>query len=644
MTTSPTTKTKTKKTYGIVEALRSTARARLRRALRLSSARAYNPPPKMSLSEWADTYRRLSKEASPIGGRWDTDNEPMARGVMNSISDSLVEKVSVMCASQIMKTEALLNTVGYYVHNDPAPILIVQPNIDLCKSFSKDRLTPMFRDTPVLRHLFNPAAKDSEDNILHKAFPGGRINIVGANAPRGLASRPIRVVLMDEIDGFPASAGKEGDPVGLAEKRTTRFWDRKVILVSTPTVKGTSRIEQSFLEGDQRRFYVDCPHCEFRQTFKWAQVKWPEDHPEDAAYFCEDCGCEWSEVERHEAIHKAGQRPDWGWVATAPFKGHASFHASQLASKNVPLARIVREFLEAKGSFERVKQWTNTVLAETFEVGGERADPDSLFQRREDYSHDPLPAEVGIITAGVDIQGNRAEVEIVGWGAFNESYSLQYEVINGDPTSPTFWENLDEVLLREYNHPSGIRLKIDTTCVDSGYETTRVYDFCRPRAARRVFAIKGPSNSVNRPIWPKTPTRNTAKQTDVYLLGLDNAKMVMQRLLMQKERGPGFCHFPKTERYDENYFNGLTIEKCVTRYKFGRPFREWHTPDGGRNEPWDCRIYAYAARVSSPVNVERRLADLNSAVTKNAASLNPTPGPPAMAAAGRRMRSSGVSA
>ena len=573
----------------------------------------------------------------------------MAKGIMDTSTDSLTEKLTVMCCAQTLKTELLLNLVGYYIHGDPAPILMVQPTVEMAESVSKDRIAPMIRDTPVLTPLFETKSRDSSDTIRHKSFPGGRLNIAGANAPAELASRPIRVILADEVDRYPASAGREGDPVGLAEKRTTTFANRLIVLVSTPTIKGESRIEASFLEGDQRRYHVACPHCGVRQHLVWAGVRWPEGEPEKAQYHCNTeshdpstgefgCGQAWSEVERLEAI-------DHGeWIASAPFRGHASFHANQISSKRVPLARIAKEFVEAKGSPERLKQFVNTVLASTWEQGGERADPDSLFQRREDYSHDPLPAEVGIITAGVDIQGNRAEVEIVGWGAFNESYSLQYEVINGDPTSPTFWENLDEVLLREYNHPSGIRLKIDTTCVDSGYETTRVYDFCRPRAARRVFAIKGPSNSVNRPIWPKTPTRNTAKQTDVYLLGLDNAKMVMQRLLMQKERGPGFCHFPKTERYDENYFNGLTIEKCVTRYKFGRPFREWHTPDGGRNEPWDCRIYAYAARVSSPVNVERRLADLNSAVTKRAASLNPPPGPPPVPTAGRRMRSSGVSA
>lgn len=633
-------------------------------ALRGSFARAYAPPPKMPLSEWADTYRVLSPEAAALPGKWKTSAEPMAKGVMDCVTNPLTEKVTVMAAAQVLKTEFVLNAIGYYAHGEPGPMLVVYPTVEAAEMFSKERLSPMLRDTPVLRKVFSEAKyKDSSATILQKGFPGGRLSMVGANAPAGLASRPIRFVLCDEVDRYPASAGGggkrgEGDPVGLAEERTSTFANRKIVLVSTPTTKGYSRIEASYEEGDRREYQVPCPHCGVRQVISWKGVKWDKDaegehDPGTARYVCqaphdpdtgEVCGKPWTEAQRQDAITKAAALPDMGWVATRPFKGHASFHASQLSSKRVPLSQIVKKFLDAKGNVESLKKWTNLSLAETWEEGGERADPDSLFARREQYAYDPLPEGVGMITAGVDIQANRWEGEVVGWGVGEESWSLQYRIHYGDPSSPSFWEALDDFLLQRFRHPllPHQALAIDTSCVDSGFETSKVYDFCRPRAHRRVFAIKGPSVSVGRPIWPKKATRNEAKKTDVFLIGLDNAKTVMQRRLMIKDVGPGYCHFPKTEDYDEKYFAGLTIEKAITKYKFGRPYKEWHTPDGGRNEPWDCRIYAYAARVSSPINVDRRLAEFR-AVTQVKAS-TPQATTPVVGSQGRRIRSSGVSA
>jgi phage terminase large subunit GpA-like protein len=382
------------KTYSVVERIREPQREALRDAVKRALARAYMPPPKIPLSEWADAYRMLSPEAAAQPGRWKTAKEPMAKGPMDAASDPMVEKFTVMCAAQIMKTELLLNVAGYYIHGDPAPILMVQPTVEMAEAFSKDRVAPMIRDTPVLKAVFSGKAKDSSDTILQKAFPGGRLTMTGANAPASLASRPIRVVLCDEVDRFPASAGQEGDPVGLAEKRTTTFWNRKIGLVSTPTIKGVSRIEASYLEGDQRKFLVPCPHCGVRQELVWAGVKWENGDPDTAHYVCQaadedtgeiTCGEAWTESDRLDAISKAGQMENGGWVATKPFKGHASFHASQLASKRVPLHRVVKEFLDAKPFPERLKQWVNTVLAETWEEGGEKVDPDSLYARREDY-------------------------------------------------------------------------------------------------------------------------------------------------------------------------------------------------------------------------------------------------------------------
>jgi phage terminase large subunit GpA-like protein len=635
------------KSYSVVERIREPQREALRDAVKRALARAYMPPPKMPLSEWADNFRMLSPEAAAQPGRWKTAKEPMAKGPMDAMSDPMVEKLTVMCAAQIMKTELLLNTAAYYIHGDPAPILMVQPTVEMAEAFSKDRVAPMVRDTPVLREVFSGKSRDSSDTILQKAFPGGRLTMTGANAPASLASRPIRVVLCDEVDRFPASAGTEGDPVGLAEKRTTTFWNRKIGLVSTPTIKGVSRIEASYLEGDQRKFHVPCPNCGHKQVLVWAGVKWTPGDPDSAHYVCQaadedtgevTCDTAWTESDRLDAISKGE------WVASAPFKGHASFHASQLASKRVPLHRVVKEFLDAKPYPERLKQWVNTVLAETWEEGGEKVDPDSLFARREPYNAaEELPERVGLIVAGVDIQDNRWECEIVGYGPHEERWSLDYTVMLADPSTPDYWEKLDEHLQRTFEHPTGARLKIEATCVDSGgHHTQAVYEFCRERSGRRVFAIKGIAGP-DRPIWPKKATRNQAKKTDVWLVGVDQAKSVTAKRLMITVPGPAYCHFPQLDVYDEAYFAGLTVEKCITKFKHGRPFKVWECPEGKRNEPWDNAVYAYAAFKATPIDIAARLTALQQAAAAKKANPNNL-STPQVRARGRRVRSQGATA
>jgi phage terminase large subunit GpA-like protein len=650
------------KPYAVLDRLKEPQRNAFYDALRKAAARAYAPPPKMPLDEWADKYRVLSPEAAALPGRWKTDAEPMARGPMRAVTDPLVEKVTAMCGAQILKTEFVLNSIGYYAHGEPGPMLVVYPIVDSGEMFSKERLAPMVRDTPVLRKVFSREKSRASDNtILQKSFVGGRLSIVGANAPAGLASRPIRFVLMDEVDRFPASAGgagakAEGDPVGLAEERTSTFHNRKIVLVSTPTTKGASRIESSYLEGDRREFYAACPHCGVRQVIKWSGVKWDDSNPNTARYECRTeahdpetgemgCGKPWTEAQRLDAIDAAGRSFNFGWFASRPFKGHASFHASQLSSKRVPLSQVVKKFLEAKNNgVEGIRKWINLSLAETFEEDGDKVDPDSLYGRREDYdAFTMLPPGVGYITAGVDIQRNRWECEIVGWGEGDERWSLAYKVHYDDPGMASYWEALDTWLLQRFRHPTGIDFHIETSCVDSGDNTQKVYDFCRPRFPRRVFAIKGPSTSIGKPIWPKKASRNNAKNIDVFLIGLDNAKSDMQTMLNRRESGAGFCHYPLAPAYDQNYFNGLTTEKAVTKYKYGRPYRVWECPVGARNEPWDCAIYAYAALKSSVIDIAARLAQLRAAALKRAASPAPTEAPK-IGRKARRVVSRGVSA
>jgi phage terminase large subunit GpA-like protein len=327
------------------------------------------PPPTLTVSQWADAHRVLSPEASSEPGRWSTARAEYQRGIMDAMSDPDVETVVVMKSAQVGWTEIVNNVVGFHIHQDPAPILVVQPTVEMAETWSKDRLAPMLRDSPVLREkVANPRARDSGNTLLHKGFAGGHLTMAGANSPAGLASRPIRLVLFDEVDRFGASAGAEGDPITLGRKRTTTFWNRKILMGSTPTTSGVSRIERAFLSSDRRRYHVPCPHCGHEQVLRWPRVKWPEGRPAEALYHCEDCGAGWSDAQRWRAV-KMGR-----WIAEGEFNGVAGFHINELASTWRKLAETVKDFLDAKDEPEMLKAWVNTALGETWAGGGEAPD------------------------------------------------------------------------------------------------------------------------------------------------------------------------------------------------------------------------------------------------------------------------------
>lgn len=567
--------------------------ALLTKKIRQTIASATKPPPKLTISQWADQYRRLSAEASAEAGVWDTTRAEYQRGIMDAINDPTVREVVVMTSAQIGKTELLNNIVGYHISQDPSPILVVQPTLDMAQTWSKDRLAPMLRDTPALQGLVkDPRARDSGNTTLHKVFPGGHITACGANSPSSLASRPIRVVLMDEVDRYPVSAGSEGDPVLLAKKRATTFWNRKIVLVSTPTNKGASRIENAFEESDQRHFYVTCPHCEAKQTMKWSHVKWEEDKPETAVYICEDCGVEWDEADRLRAV-RGGY-----WKAHEDFKGVAGFTMSTLYSPWATLADGVRDFLEAKKQPATLRVWVNTYLGESWEEANEALDDHDLAQQREDW--DALPREVLILTAGVDVQDDRLEVEVVGWGLAEESWSVHYQIIYGDPASPKVWEELDTVLARKWEHESGKELIPSATCVDSGgHHTQAVYRYCKTREGKRVFAIKGVGGD-GRPLVGR-PSKNNIGKVMLFPVGVDTAKHLLFSHFRIKEPGAGYCHFPSDR--DDEYFKQLTAEKIATRYHKGFAKREF-VKTRARNEALDVRVYAMAALTLLNVNLK----------------------------------------
>ena len=508
--------------------------------------------------------------------------------MMDAISDPAVKEVWVMKSAQIGWTEILGNVVGYHVDQDPAPILLVQPTLEMAEAWSKDRLAPMLRDTPVLRgKIADARARDSGNTLLHKTFAGGRLTIAGANSPAGLASRPIRIVLFDEVDRFPTSAGTEGDPVSLGIKRTRTFWNRKVLAGSTPTVKGSSRIEVGFEQSDQRYYFVPCPHCGEFQRLTWPNVRWPDGRPHEATYVCQHCAAEITEADKPEMLARGE------WRSTRPFNGTAGFHISELYSPWSTWSDMAVGFLTAKRLPETLQTWINTSLGETWEDAGEKLEPEGLLGRRESYTADALPSGVLLLTAGTDVQDDRLETTVWGWGADEEAWRVEHVVLRGDPGGQALWKEHDELLRRRWPTDDGRQLVIEACAVDSGgHFTEQVYRYCAMRKRFRVWAIKGVAGP-GRLAWPKKASR--AKVGQVWPIGVDTAKDVLyQRLKRVIEPGPGYIHLDATT--DEDWLAQLTSETVVIRIVQGRRQRQWKQRQTGlRQEALDCTVYAWCA-------------------------------------------------
>lgn len=556
------------------------------------------PPPDMTVSQWADEHRRLSAESSASPGRWRTSVVEYLREPMDLVGDPTVRRITLMTSAQVGKSSFIENVIGFFMHHDPCPILHVSPTISSSDMFSKERLAPMLRDCPALRKLVKDAkSRDSGNTISTKKFPGGTLALVGANAPAGLASRPIRTVLCDEVDRFERSAGTEGDPINLAVKRTTTFWNRVLVFVSTPGNKGQSRIEEEYERGDMRQRWCPCHACGGMQILKWAQVKWTDREPDTAYYECEHCGEHWTDFQRVAAV-RAGE-----WIAQRPFNGNASFHLSQLYSPFAPLSDGVRDFLDSRGNPELMKTWVNTFLGETWEESGKRLEWSDLMEQREQFE-DRVPEAVTMLTGAVDVQDDRFEIEVVGWGDDYRSWSVDYHVIYGDLSAPDVWKQLRDYLGQTWTHPLFGDLPLRMTCMDSGgHYTQSVYAFTRTMP--RVAAIKG-VGGPGKPMVGK-PGKNNLGGTQVFPLGVDTLKEVVVSRLRSSKDQAGYCAFPHDRGAD--YFRGLTAEELRTRYVKGFKVAEWFKIRP-RNEPFDLRVYATAAleMLSVDLNAQRRVA------------------------------------
>lgn len=581
-------------------------------------------PPRLTVSEWADRYRRLSTENSAEAGRWRTSRTPYLRRIMDSYTDPGVSKIVVVASSQVGKTEMLLNMLAYDIDIDPGPIMWATPTNDNAEDFSKRRLEPMVRDTPRLRRKLDRGRGGNRRNTtLKKRFPGGMLTMVGSNSPANLASVPARYVFGDEIDRWAKDAGGEGDPGSLLEARTATFYNSKIVEVSTPTVRGASAIAREYALGTRERWCAQCPHCGKWGFVRFGDIRFDHERHEDGGqvswtvsdveWCCPSCGCLTAERDVRRAPHK--------WVADNPGGGNGtrSFWINGFSSPWMSWEHICVRFLEAKDDPAKLRAVYNTLFGELWEERGEVADTDELAERGEDWGAE-LPDGALCLTCGVDTQDNRLEYEVVGHGLFGETWGIQRGVLWGRPdapdteSSPNVWSQLDAVIGRSWGYADGKRLRVSLTFVDSGgHYTQDVYRECAARQGRNVYPIKGRGGPdvpyVNPPKRQAFQVRDASGRTRtasawLYTIGVDSGKEKVMSSLQVQQAGPRYCHFAGKERgYDHAYYDGLVSEHQVLS-PTGR--WQWKKIAGrARNEPLDCRNYAMAAFEALNPDMER---------------------------------------
>lgn len=579
------------------------------------------PPPRIDTSEWAARYRYIAKGSER--GQWRNERTPYLVEPMRCASAfSPYERVVLMFATQLGKTEVLYNSIMQRIHTDPQDMMMVQPTLQDAQDHSGQRFLPTILQTPIMQGLVAvQRSRDESSSWRARSIQGGfAVFFGGANSASSLASKPLGFAVADEVDKWPADVDNQGPPLGLLDERMSNFSRRKLLIASTPTMKGVSVIEAEYMASDRRKYHVPCPHCDDSQVLVWGAdrdygLKWlktvgGDARPETAIYICCKCGATIPE------FHKTDMLANGIWIPEQAGAGRgrrAGFWLNKLYS---PLgwrswASLVEKWEEAQkaqktGSSSALKEFVNSSLAETWEEKGTGADSDTLRRRAEDYPPGIVPLRGLMLTMGVDTQPDRLEARVWAFGRGEESWLVERHIIYGDPnkdegTPDSPWTRLTEIRRTPVLHASGAQMVIEATCIDSGgHNTHAVYSYCRNHAHANVLAIKGASQ-------PDGPVLGKPKAMDVnwrgktiprgvklWQIGTGTAKHLLYGRMRLTAAGPGFVHVPKAfEQTDE--FEQMTAARLLPAVVQGKRYMRWVTPQGKREEAGDCHVYSYAA-------------------------------------------------
>lgn len=561
------------------------------------------PKPKLTGVEYANAVFKLSPESSSEAGQ--ITLHPYQEEIINCMTDQHTEFVTVKKSARVGYSIMLNICVAYFIEHDPCSILFAQPSDDEAYGYATDSIEPMIRDNAGVRNAIQTkplTGKAKKEKTVKKLYPGGILEIVGAHSPKNFRRRTVRVAIGDEINGWIIGAGNEGDQIKLMTKRTNDFYNRKVIIGSSTTIKGSSRITSEYELGDKRKRFLPCPHCGEYHELKFENLRYELDShgyviQESVGFSCPHCGTIYDQS-YHRDMDKNGK-----WVASAPYRGHASFHvwAAYSYSAKSSWYHIAMEYEEAKKDHIKMQPFVNTVLGEDYEDKTNTLTPEHMMSKKEDYEFQ-VPKQVRVLTMGVDTQNDRLEWEIVGWGAGHQSWKIDRGIIYGDPAQEQVWVELERVIENnEYEHPE-CKMKVYATAIDSGGgRTINVYAFTTPRLHRRIYAIRG-ATSIDAPEVSRRINKDVNHKyygTTYFMIGVNKIKDLVWTGLQMSAPGNWYIHFPRDKKYDKEYFAQLTAE-----YKNDKG--RWEVKiKGARNEAFDISVYNYATLRIAGIDLDR---------------------------------------
>jgi phage terminase large subunit GpA-like protein len=634
----------------------------LRALIAEAAVDVFKPTPKLTVSEWADANRRLpSTSAEP--GRFRTDRIPYLRAIQDTLGDETVGAVVFAKSAQVAGSTAGENFVGFLIDHSPCAILEVWPTEKKLNAWSLTRLDPMLQETPALAKKFPRTGRREAGNSLDKKlFPGGWLMAITAKSTSDLKSSSARVAIAEEVDEWEGDVGDQGDPLALLRVRLRTFWNAKLYMPSTPTIEGHSRVWRELEDSTWQEFWVPCPHCDHYQTLRWRdgdedaeqatvyRLLWDRDEEGrvirgTTKYLCESCACLIDERHKQTMLERGE------WRARFPGRPTVGFHINTLYS---PLCRwdtIAEEFAKAAKSPEEMKTFVNTFLGLPYREKGESISAHFLSTRAEDYQTrgtgddavELIPVGVGLLTAGVDVQGDRIELFVWGWGAGEERWLIGWEVIDGDPGTDAPWIELERRRVLPRPHEGGASLSIAAMCVDAGFQTDRVHRYCNPRFLHNVVAVVGRDGPGRKLIEApdKSKYKRSTKKRPTHIVGSDSGKSFLASALRTKTPGPLYVHFPTS--VDPTFYDQLTAERLVTVYRKGRALRVWTAIEGRRNEALDGAVYAAAALQLLGPKVRQQLSEYVTRVNALGAQIRTGSATTLHRPAGRRVLSSGIS-